>query len=237
MIKRILWTRVLLVLLTIVACYILGMHFLITFLYLSPINPISANMQGTIKNYTQDLFAQNWSLFAPDPLHNNTALLVQCIDENENESSWYNINYGMIESMHKEPLGPFVRLSRMHLAAIRYYQGYSEPTTELTRQRICLNDPSNSICTREDDSSIRFKEAGQTMFTRLGSAACTQLNTQADLKIIQVKLRVLTASVRPFSERNNNQWTPSISGFETEKFPFEEVAPLPVKLVKGGGEG
>lgn len=127
--------RMILIVIMFLVTYLLVSHFLLIFLYLSPVNPVKAAMKPYIQQYTQDLFAQNWSLFAPEPLHNNTALLVKCDVGKEKQSEWYNINYGMIQAFHEQPLGPFARLSRMHLTAIRYYQGFSDPTAELTRQK------------------------------------------------------------------------------------------------------
>ncbi|KOR88905.1 hypothetical protein AM231_06820 [Paenibacillus solani] len=211
-----------------VSAYIFISHFFLIFLYLSPANPVKAAMNPVIHQYTQDLWAQNWSLFAPEPLHNNTALLVKCKDDASKESQWYNINAGMLDSLHNEPLGPFVRLSRMHLTAIRYYQGFSDPTSELFRQKICGSDPDNTVCKRDDASSKTTKQMGTKMLKRLGSVACTQLTKSNKLQ--DVKFRVLFASVKPYSERMNQQWKPEISGFETEWLKFEQVAPLPFKL-------
>ncbi|MWV44128.1 hypothetical protein GRF59_10840 [Paenibacillus sp. HJL G12] len=231
--KRKILSRLVLCSLVAVSAYIFISHFFLIFLYLSPANPIKSAMNPYIHQYTQDLWAQNWSLFAPEPLHNNTGLLVKCKDEDaDQESEWYNINVGMLNSLHNEPLGPFVRLSRMHLTAIRYYQGFSDPTSELYRQKICGTDPDNPVCKREDDSSKTTKEMGTKMLKRLGSVACTQL-TRSN-KIQDVKLRVLFAPVKPYSERMNQQWKPEIAGFETEWLKYEEVAPLPFKLASGG---
>lgn len=229
--KRIFYFRLILVSVTLLSAYIFVMHFLITFLYLSPHNPIKAAMTPVINQYTRDLFSQNWSLFAPEPLHNNTALLVKCQNNNQEESNWYNINSGLIKTLHSQPLGASARLSRIHLSAVRYYQGFADPTSELARQKVCENDPENSLCTRDDIDSQYFKEVGTEMLARVGSAACEQLNVVDSISIKEVKLRILAAPVRPFSERNNVDWKPTITGFETEWLPFEEVAPLPYKLL------
>lgn|GEM_PF-1692572 len=45
-------------------------------------------------------------------------------------------------------------------------------------------------------------------------------------KVSKVKMRVIELPVRPYSERSNKEWVPEVTGFETEWFPFEQVAPL-----------
>lgn len=221
------------VLLSVVAIglYLFLSHFFLTFLHLSPINPIKATLQSTVQKYHRDLFAQNWSLFAPNPIHNNTALLVKCLTENQKETEWYNINYGIIKEFQRKPLGSAARLSRLHLTAIRFYQGFSDPTNELTRQRICDTDPDNIVCTREDESSMYTKDLGEKMLARLGSVACNQIVDANTDPTLEVKLRVLNASVRPYSERKNAAWKPTFSGFETDWLNFEHVAPLQYKLL------
>ncbi|WP_036618718.1 DUF5819 family protein [Paenibacillus alvei] len=227
--------RMILIVIMFLVTYLLVSHFLLIFLYLSPVNPVKAAMKPYIQQYTQDLFAQNWSLFAPEPLHNNTALLVKCDVGKEKQSEWYNINYGMIQAFHEQPLGPFARLSRMHLTAIRYYQGFSDPTAELTRQKICEKDSDNPLCTREDEASKNYKEIGKKMLARLGSTACSQLSKQEANTVKNVKLRMLVTPVRPFSDRNNKEWKPEISGLETDWLPFEDVDPLSFKFTSLGG--
>lgn len=207
------------------------MHFFLTFLHLSPINPVKAAIQPIVQNHHRDLFAQNWSLFAPNPIHNNTALLVKCLPANQEETEWYNINQGIIEEFQQKPLGAFARLSRLHLTAVRYYQGFSDPTNELIRQRICDTDPENVVCTREDENTKYTKDTGEKMLVRLGSAACNQIVDVRQDSIMEVKIRVLNAPVRPYSERNNPDWKPSVSGFETEWLPYEQVAPLNYRLL------
>jgi hypothetical protein len=207
----------------------------LTVLYLSPLNPIKAALMVPIQQHTRDLFAQNWSLFAPDPLHNNTALLVSCKTSDQEQSDWYNINRGMIEAFHKQPMGPYARLSRIDLAAIRFYQGFADPTTEQTRLQLCEHDPNNQACTRQDENSLSYKKIGKEILARLGSAACVQINRKDHNNIkplTEVKLRVLFATVKPYSERNRKDWMPSVSGFETDWLPYEQVAPIPFKLIR-----
>lgn len=48
---------------------LVGLHFLITFLWNAPSNPIREAVNGQVTGYIQPFFQQNWSLFAPNPIN------------------------------------------------------------------------------------------------------------------------------------------------------------------------
>ena len=59
------WSRGLVALLVAV---IVGIHLSATFLYNAPANPISQQYASELKTWMTPVFAQNWQLFAPNPL-------------------------------------------------------------------------------------------------------------------------------------------------------------------------
>jgi hypothetical protein len=52
-------------------------HFGMTFVYNSPINPIKLRTAGTVAAWIEPYFAQNWNLFAPKPIDENRGMLVR----------------------------------------------------------------------------------------------------------------------------------------------------------------
>ena len=68
---------------------LVSIHFLITGLYLLPINPISSSLNGIIHSYVDPLFDQNWRLFAPNPSTVSRKLLIRCQKRDLSWSSWY----------------------------------------------------------------------------------------------------------------------------------------------------
>ncbi|WP_432357034.1 DUF5819 family protein [Sporosarcina sp. UB5] len=85
-------------------------HFSITILYNSPVNPITYKYYPAIQSYMQPLFNQNWKLFAPDPVSNNHKLLVKGYykGENgkENETQWIDVTELLVTELHKNRLTP-----------------------------------------------------------------------------------------------------------------------------------
>lgn len=213
---------------------LLASHFLITFLYLSPVNPLKLAMWDGIHQYAADLFAQNWSFFAPTPIHFDSGLLVKCRLAGGAESEWLSMSQGMIDGLHSQPLGPYGRLARMHLTAIRFYHGGLNVEREQLRQVACDKDPKSSLCRREDPETRRVREMGRTMVQGLGSAACAQYAARAGEPAEAVKLRLLQASVRPLSRRHDPSWQPEVSGTETGWLPYREVAAMPLRLLPAG---
>lgn len=62
-----------------VAAAVLGLtvHFGFTALHVSPMNPFSQQMWQPTQAWINPFFAQNWQLFAPDPVSTDTGLLVK----------------------------------------------------------------------------------------------------------------------------------------------------------------
>jgi hypothetical protein len=55
----------------------LAMHFLVTALFVGPLNPIKLAWGDEITSYMTPYFEQNWSLFAPDPISEERGMLVR----------------------------------------------------------------------------------------------------------------------------------------------------------------
>ncbi|MGI5281902.1 DUF5819 family protein [Nonomuraea polychroma] len=60
-----------------ICALILSLHFIATFLYLAPLNPISEQSASIVNGYIKPYFHQSWRLFAPDPVDYNTRVLVR----------------------------------------------------------------------------------------------------------------------------------------------------------------
>lgn len=56
---------------------ILAGHFLVTFLWNAPPNPVKAVVRPDVVTYMDPVFWQNWSLFAPNPVNAESELLVR----------------------------------------------------------------------------------------------------------------------------------------------------------------
>jgi len=216
-----------------ILCPLLIVHFVITYLHLSPLNPLKVAAYPLVSWYTSDVFAQNWSLFAPNPIHHNSTLLVQCRIKGGEETAWFNISEGMNDGHDRNPVGPYGRLVRMHVTATRTYNANADMTTEQLRETVCERDPDSEFCLRQDEHSKRIRAVGEEMLTGLGSAACSQVVSPGQ-EVEAVRFRMLTHTVRPWSKRNDPDWQPTVTGTETDWLAYRKVAPINMRLVEAG---
>ena len=56
---------------------VVALHFVMTFLWNAPSNPIKDSVGGQVSGYMRPFFQQNWSLFAPNPVNAEDEILVR----------------------------------------------------------------------------------------------------------------------------------------------------------------
>jgi Family of unknown function (DUF5819) len=71
------WAHAIVVATCLVTAGLLALHFVMTFLYVAPRNPISAGADKAISSYILPYFDQDWKLFAPDPVKTDPHVLVR----------------------------------------------------------------------------------------------------------------------------------------------------------------
>lgn len=226
------WQRVLLIGSGGTLAVVMALHFFMTYLTLSPFNPLKATVWPAVQAYTRDLFAQNWSLFAPNPLHSNSDLLVQCKLDSELTSDWYNLSETMIQGLHANPVGPHVRLVRLHLTASRTYFGTGDIESEAIRETVCSHETDSDYCRREDEDSIRSREVGEQMLIGLGSATCAQMEGADRVK--ELRFTIVQRTVRPWSQQDNPNWEPTVASTQTPWLPYRAVAHLNGRYATAG---
>ncbi|RIL26950.1 hypothetical protein BUY98_14775, partial [Staphylococcus gallinarum] len=92
---------------------LLILHFIFVILSVMPLNPITNKMGSFVNTYVNPVFTQNWNLFAPDPIDNNTAIQVKYTETNNKKSEWIDVTSSMIKEMHVNYISPYNRISRM----------------------------------------------------------------------------------------------------------------------------
>ena len=69
-----LWSRALVAGTVAVTAVVIAVHLTATFLYNAPSNPVSQRYASRLNTWMNPLFAQNWQLFAPNPISENVEL-------------------------------------------------------------------------------------------------------------------------------------------------------------------
>lgn len=100
-------------------------HFSVTFLYLSPKNPIKDKHHEKIGKYMSPYFSQNWYLFAPNPVNQHQNLEIRLRYKNEQgkivQTQWKDISKPMVEKIQQNRLSPQKRIYDYQSSALHTY--------------------------------------------------------------------------------------------------------------------
>lgn len=215
--------------------YFLISHFVMTFLYVAPINSIKIALYDRTQLWGQDLYAQNWALFAPTPIHHNSQTLARFRTKSGVVSDWYDVGQGFVEGLHASLLSPYTRLVRIPVTATRLYFGSNTPDQEILRDAICVHQPEQDLCRREDPTTKETRTVGEKVLVRLASAAGVEWAAQHDEEVLEVQFRLVQMTTRPFTKRDDTTWQPEMTGVESEWLSFEPAQHLPFQLLDATG--
>ncbi len=205
-------------------------HFSITLLYVFPLNPIKAALDRPLVAYMGQVFAQDWSLFAPDPQHTNLGVLVQCRNRNGRASKWFDLEAAFLDGVHQYPFGAYVRLVRMPTNALRTYMGSGiDPDTLAALTRKCKGERLS--CFRHNSAATASFARGKRELQGLASATCQALlpgGTSA------VRIIGTASRLKPWSKRKSKVWQPvTVTIASTPWMPYRPVASIPFRLESG----
>jgi hypothetical protein len=87
------WSRALVAGTVVATAAVVAVHLAATFLYNAPANPVSQKYASQVSTWMNPLFAQNWQLFAPNPISENVELRAQAsLSANGRLTSWIDLS-------------------------------------------------------------------------------------------------------------------------------------------------
>lgn len=167
-----------------------------TFLYLTPPNPVKARLLPVIYGLEHPLFAQNWHLFAPNPIRTNMVLTVRC-RVGDAVTAWYDVTTPMLARHHRNRTSPMGRLLRVQQNAIYLALGW---TPDDWKPLICRRNPKQALCGAQDPDSQARQEMGRIVLRRVASAACDAAVGRGRAAAVQSRLLIHTPP--PWSQRH-----------------------------------
>jgi hypothetical protein len=180
-------------------------HFTLTFLYVMPLTPLKAQLLPLLDVTIGAYFQQNWSLFAPNPISSDEALLVRCLTAAEMSakdaaglpaSGWHDVSTPLWQHFQRNRFSAYDRLGRPQSNAMRQYMtgGFDlEPWVESCRKG------SEQSCAIVKARLAEAQARSGVMLSRIGSAYCR--DTAVDDKHTHVALRMRRTDAAPWSER------------------------------------
>ena len=186
---------------------VLVVHFALTLIYVSPINPVKIAMQPIVYGTIGFYFAQNWSFFAPNPISSNNIFLVRPITRQElaslnpdalPEDNWYDLTSPLWERFQRNRFSAYERLSRPQSNGMRMYLGGGP---EL--------GPWMDACQKGDMAACRFYETQMDFYRQRATELLARIASGFvgeflghNPDIVAVALRIRTQTVVPWSQRH-----------------------------------
>ncbi len=187
----------------------LAAHFALTLLFNLPVNPLKLRLQPLLDRTIGAYFHQNWSLFAPNPIAQDEALLARPLTRAEAEraaaglptTGWYDLTTPLWEGFHRNRFSAYDRLARPQANLVRYYLGGSPALA-----------PWATACERGEAEACevlggRVEEVRAYARRRLGTVASAFANepTGSFAGASYVALRVRERTAVPWSERRSGK--------------------------------
>lgn len=180
----------------VVAAGVSAVYLASTVLFLAPPNPLTLQMLPVIRGLHGPFFAQNWHLFAPNPIRTNFVLTVRCRVGDE-VTAWHDPFTPVLARHHLNRFSPMGKIIRMPQGAIYLFLGRSSDEWRLL---ICRRAPEVPACRAGDRARAQQRAFGRTILDRLGSAACDDLVGYG--RASHVQARILIHEPPPWSKRD-----------------------------------
>lgn len=179
---------------------LLIVHFAFTVAYLMPPNPLRLEHQAAISGYMEPYFAQNWSLFAPDPIVDTRLLLVACRRRGHGPDahvSWTNITAPLRRTRATQRIGPVLAIERNQMGALHSVFAPEDPL--IARLAAVDAEKYASVIATYDAVRSRIAERGLRVLRRVASAECDRLHGAGGTS--EVGMRMVIIKSPPFSRR------------------------------------
>jgi len=189
----------------------LVLHFALTLLYVLPPNPIKVPLLGVL-DLTIGLYArQNWSLFAPNPISANQAMLAKCLTAAEMieerralaraaaSSGWLDLSTPFWTAFQQNRFSAYDRLIRPYSHAVRNYLSGGYALQEW--DRACRENQDGEACDTHAKSLEAARTSAGPVLRKLGSVFCAE--HRPDDRIVAVALRARVTPAARWSQRHD----------------------------------
>ena len=187
----------------VLSALLVSTHFVFTYLFLMPLNPVKVDVRAGVERYMLPWFSQNWNLFAPNPEDASRYVLVSCRLPSANgaeiETPWFDATTPLLEQHYGNRLAPGDRLARVGLGIIHILVPPADAVLDRLRA-MSADDPETKEALREDaeERSAAMRQ-GTALLGRLASVECDRLYGKG--AATEVRGRLLSIEVAPFSQR------------------------------------
>lgn len=115
------WSRGLVALVALLVAGVVATHLFATFLYNSPPNPVSQRYAAPLRTWMTPLFAQNWQLFAPDPLSEQIDVQARASETGSGRlTAWRDLSSVDEQATYHNPVPSQITLNALRNAVLEW---------------------------------------------------------------------------------------------------------------------
>ncbi|MEV7419708.1 DUF5819 family protein [Streptomyces sp. NPDC089919] len=196
-----------------VGAALLGLHFAIAAFSQMPITPLKLRYFPRAAAYLEPYFAQNWMLFAPDPLSDDRGVLARARCADRTETPYYDVTSRYIQSAQSSRFFPS-RMSRLVTGNVQQLTGGDPVLSRLREAEKAKKKKPLPLMPQEKTS----QEEARRFLARY---ALTQLPTGACPSGVDgVRLRMYVHTPPPWSKRNDRS-AEAAAAAAIETFDFD----------------
>lgn len=189
----------------------LVVHFTLTALYVMPLNPVKMAIQPLLNATIGTYFAQDWSLFAPDPLSSTFTLLARPLTRAEAAASpatglptagWQDLTMPCWDRFQQNRFSAYDRLTRPQINEIlnllngnKAYRSWYDACRKGDKE----------ACKVVDKASEPVRAQAQRRLGKIGSAYCNDIASPPE--VTYVALRARERETVPWSKRHSAKVT------------------------------
>lgn len=174
-------------------------HFLVTAIYLTPLNPIKLKLDSLVNAWMLPLFRQNWHLFAPNPLSSNHSLIVKC-RIGETTSDWLDITSGILNRYYENRLSSAKAIGGIQINTIMSFVRGGISTEEPLLASYCQNEGQESaFCSSVREQAGVELERVRRILIGTASDGCRQVMGE---QVEDIFIRIAQLIYPRFSERH-----------------------------------
>lgn len=206
----------------------ISFHFLMTIVYLTPLNPVKLRLDPVVHDYMNPFFHQNWQLFAPNPADDTRILMVSCRVKQDNgqitTTDWSDISEPLRSMHHQNRFSPGNRLDRLQTGASRV-MFRTDPVYEKLKENQSDQDSQLSeLVKRMEEQREKERDTAINVLNRVASAHCDRLHGAGNTTEVRLRLAMLTFP--RFSQRNLPDEEGLLEYYMFDWAPYEHVVSM-----------
>ncbi|WP_338930397.1 DUF5819 family protein [Streptomyces netropsis] len=194
---------------------LLGVHFLMAALSQAPLSPAKVKYYGVVDSYLGPYFAQNWKLFAPDPLSDDRGILARAECADGTTTGYFDVTTPYINKVHSTRFFPS-RMSRVVTGTLQQMGESDEALRRVRENAEKTKSPTIPVLPQEKAT----REESVTFLSRYSMDHMPQA-CNGNLQKIQVRMYV--HELPPWSQRNNAEAEGKVN---VKDFAWKEVDKL-----------